>query len=127
MKEIIRRSRIFIYVLELEEGKYYVGQTISVDIRFKEHLIGKGANFTKEYKPIRVVKTYNTKTRNNLKAFLYENFITLLFMERYGCRNVKGGQFLRFFDEIKLNSLSSSLVQKIKIAKKKIRTTDLKY
>ena len=35
-----------LYVLELEQGKYYVGLSHNVDKRFKMHKDGEGAEFT---------------------------------------------------------------------------------
>jgi predicted GIY-YIG superfamily endonuclease len=42
-----------IYILKLEENKWYVGKTYrKVKERFQEHLDGKGSSWTKKYKPI---------------------------------------------------------------------------
>ena len=40
-----------IYVLELEEGHVYVGKSRDVERRVRQHSSGKGASFTKAYKP----------------------------------------------------------------------------
>ncbi len=47
MKEIIRNNEIYIYILELDQNKYYVGQTNKIEQRISEHFNGDGANFTK--------------------------------------------------------------------------------
>ena len=45
-----------VYVLELENKKYYVGKTTNFDERFKQHKNGVGSFWTKKYKPIKVVE-----------------------------------------------------------------------
>ena len=40
-----------VYVLELEKKKVYVGKTHDVEKRVGQHMEGKGASFTKRYKP----------------------------------------------------------------------------
>ena len=44
---------VTIYILECKGGKYYVGKIKSnVHKRIKQHFDGKGAKWTKKYKPI---------------------------------------------------------------------------
>ena len=44
---------IKIYVLKLEENKYYIGQSKDTEQRKRLHLKGKqGSEWTKKYKPI---------------------------------------------------------------------------
>jgi predicted GIY-YIG superfamily endonuclease len=38
-----------VYVLQLEDGKYYVGKTADLPKRFKEHREGNGAAWTINY------------------------------------------------------------------------------
>lgn len=44
-----------VYVLELEHGFIYVGQSTDVQRRVSQHMRGKGAQFTKRYKPTGVL------------------------------------------------------------------------
>ena len=43
---------IYIYILKLEQDKYYIGKTTDPERRLGEHLSGAGAAWTKLYKPI---------------------------------------------------------------------------
>ena len=123
MKEIIRENEIFIYILALDQDKYYVGQTNKIKQRTSEHFNGHGANYTKKYNPKKVVRTFRTGTRNNKKALLFETFITLLVMKHQGWQNVKGGKLLNL-NQRKIDSLS--IDDRIKQIKERIRTTNLK-
>ena len=76
-----------IYVLKLENNKYYVGKTKDTHSRIKKHFSGKGSEFTKKYKPKSVEKIY-FNTDDELKY-------TLKFMNKYGIENVRGGPFVK--------------------------------
>jgi predicted GIY-YIG superfamily endonuclease len=39
---------LIIYALLLVEGKYYVGKTYNLDLRFQEHNSGYGSEWTKK-------------------------------------------------------------------------------
>jgi putative endonuclease len=45
----------FIYILLCEDGSYYTGSTNDVEKRFKDHLEGRGARYTKSHKPVKVI------------------------------------------------------------------------
>ena len=47
---------IYVYILRLEKGKYYVGKTENPMLRYKEHLDGVGSSWTKKYKTIQIIK-----------------------------------------------------------------------
>lgn len=82
-----------LYLLELEHDKYYVGQTDDTDFRFSEHLAGKGAKWTRLHKPLHMLLTKNLSVESPAEAMLYENWMTLQNMERFGWENVRGGDF----------------------------------
>ena len=82
-----------LYVLELEQGKYYVGLSHNVDKRFKMHKDGEGAEFTKIYKPIRVIKNINTYATTYTIAGQYEDNETIRLMKVFGRENVRGGRY----------------------------------
>lgn len=44
-----------LYILECTGGRLYTGITVNLEARFRAHLAGKGAKFTRSYKPQRVV------------------------------------------------------------------------
>ena len=45
----------YVYSLELEGGRKYVGKTDDINRRFDQHFSGNGAKWTKKYKPIGVI------------------------------------------------------------------------
>ncbi len=83
-----------LYLLELADNKYYVGQSDDPEFRFGEHLGSRGAKWTRRYKPLRIAKIQTVTVESVNDAMLYENWMTLQAMERYGWENVRGGDFL---------------------------------
>lgn len=45
----------FIYMLECQDSSLYIGSTNDVDKRFKAHMDGKGASYTRSHKPVKIV------------------------------------------------------------------------
>lgn len=45
----------YLYILECAGGRLYTGITLDLEARFKAHMAGKGAKFTRGYKPERIV------------------------------------------------------------------------
>ncbi len=45
----------YTYILLCEGDNLYTGSTRNIERRFAQHLNGEGANFTRKYKPIRIV------------------------------------------------------------------------
>jgi putative endonuclease len=54
----------FIYILECLDGSLYTGSTNDVAKRFKDHLEGRGAKYTKSHKPVKIVYTEEFATRS---------------------------------------------------------------
>ncbi|KAL7462411.1 hypothetical protein ACHAXS_002787 [Conticribra weissflogii] len=80
-----------IYVLECENGKYYVGSTKNRRQRFREHTRRRGCKWTREHKPIRVLREYR---RIPLKYLLgMESRVTAELMLEFGVNNVRGSMF----------------------------------
>ena len=75
-----------IYVLECEEGKYYIGITLDFNKRLAQHLAGKGAQWTRLYRPLRVVEIVHDNA-----TLAMENEVTNRYITQYGAENVKGG------------------------------------
>jgi len=44
----------YLYILECTDGRLYTGITVDVEARFKAHVSGQGAKFTRAYKPHRI-------------------------------------------------------------------------
>ena len=76
-----------IYILLLENNKYYIGRTKDLAERFKQHCNGYGVEWTKLHKPIKII--YTTLLLNSYD----ENNYTKLYMKKYGIENVRGGSF----------------------------------
>lgn len=77
-----------LYVLQLEKGKVYVGQTTDFDRRYAEHKAGIGSRWTSIYKPIRILEL------RPLKDSYDENNTTKEYMGKYGIPNVRGGSYV---------------------------------
>jgi hypothetical protein len=77
-----------IYVLKLEQGKYYIGKTNNPRFRLQTHLDSKGSRWTKIYKPLDVLKVIPNCDDYD------EDKITRQYMDKYGIDNVRGGSFV---------------------------------
>lgn len=87
-------SEIFIYILKLENNKFYVGQTIDIENRFKCHLKGlQSSEWTRLHKPLEINWFKKTNTFEMKDAIVFENMTTLWCMKKYGYKNVRGGDF----------------------------------
>lgn len=94
---------VFIYILQLEEGKFYVGKTKNPDVRIESHFTSNGSEWTKKYKPISVVTVIPDCDDYD------EDKYTVQYMGKYGIDRVRGGTFC----EIELNSQSMTLLLKM--------------
>uniref|UniRef100_A0A6C0IA65 GIY-YIG domain-containing protein n=1 Tax=viral metagenome TaxID=1070528 RepID=A0A6C0IA65_9ZZZZ len=82
-------TRSYVYVLELEDKRYYVGRTSNFIQRMNEHFTENGALYTKKYKPIKIKEVVEEKTCYD------ERDKTLEYMETYGWENVRGYAWCR--------------------------------
>ena len=80
-------KQFYIYVLELVDGKYYVGKTHHLNDRIRGHLFNSGATWTKIYPPIKFEKIYV------LNDVLDEDKIVKRYMQTKGINNVRGGAY----------------------------------
>ena len=80
-------TNLYVYVLKLEHGKWYVGESKDVAKRWGEHKEGRGASWTKRYHPIILHEILP-----NCQQF-DEHRVTLKYMQKYGIENVRGGRF----------------------------------
>lgn len=87
------QKTISVYVLRLQDEKYYVGQSKHPDERIKEHFEGKGSKWTQEHSPVELVKVIQTVTTNWRAALEIEKTLTLELMKVYGWKNVRGGGY----------------------------------
>jgi hypothetical protein len=94
---------MFIYILELEQNKYYIGKTTNISFRLDDHFTSNGAAWTRKYKPIQVESIIADCDDYD------EDKYTLKYMEQYGINNVRGGSFC----EIKLSDANIITLNKI--------------
>lgn len=79
----------YIYVLKLDEGKYYIGKTNNPNVRISEHFKSDGSNWTRIYKPIKIINIIPNCDNYD------EDKYTLQYMQQYGIDNVRGGSFTK--------------------------------
>ncbi|MFC1670548.1 GIY-YIG nuclease family protein [Spirochaetota bacterium] len=56
----------YIYIIESQNGNYYTGYTNDLKKRYEKHISGKGAKFTRAFKPKKIVRAWKIfETRGN--------------------------------------------------------------
>lgn len=80
---------VFIYVLELENEKYYIGKTLNPNFRIEQHFNSFGSQWTNKYKPIKMLEFIPNCDNYD------EDKYTIKYMEKYGINNVRGGSFCK--------------------------------
>ena len=94
---------VFIYAIQLEKGKYYIGKTNNPQFRLESHFNSYGSEWTKIYKPLRVIEM-----KPNCDDY-DEDKITRQYMDKYGINNVRGGSFV----SVKLDKSTIETLQKM--------------
>ncbi len=86
-------SHWHLYILKLQDGKYYVGITSKTpEIRMREHLSGvRSAYWTAKDKPIEIIYTENLGSITRREAEKRENIMVRAYMKKCGINNVRGG------------------------------------
>lgn len=92
---------VFIYILQLEQGKYYVGKTTNPKMRLENHFDSTGSSWTKKYKPINIYQIIPDCDNYD------EDKYTKIYMEKFGLNNVRGGSFC----QIELSNGVQKLIQ----------------
>jgi len=77
----------YIYVLPLQDNKYYIGKTNNPQFRIKDHFNSEGSVWTRKYKPLSTLEIIETEDSFD------EDKITLKYMDSKGVNNVRGGTF----------------------------------
>jgi hypothetical protein len=91
---------VFIYALELTQGKYYIGKTTQPGFRIDQHFQSGGSTWTTKYHPLRVIEIIPDCDDYD------EDKYTRKYMDKYGIENVRGGSFCEeIFDETTLKIL----------------------
>jgi cellular nucleic acid-binding protein len=94
---------VIIYVIQLEQGKYYIGKTNNPQFRLESHFNSNGSEWTKIYKPINILEI-----KPNCDDY-DEDKITIQYMDKYGINNVRGGSFV----SVKLEKSTIETLQKM--------------
>jgi len=63
-----RPGVFFVYAIECENGSYYIGQTDNLPERWQRHISGRGAEWTKKHKPVRIAYYEEFDTREEALA-----------------------------------------------------------
>ena len=87
---------MFIYALELNSSidrKFYIGKTSNYNKRLSEHFNCQGSEWTKMYKPIKVIFVIEVTNQQDPMCTQTEDLFTQAFMLKYGWKNVRGGQY----------------------------------
>lgn len=80
-----------VYILKLEQNKYYVGISGDVPKRLRQHGAGKGAKWTQKYHPIGEPYINYLGEITYKEALRWENKYTRQMIAKHGIENVRGG------------------------------------
>ncbi|MBC7764140.1 GIY-YIG nuclease family protein [Microbacteriaceae bacterium] len=88
-----KTSNWWLYVLKLEDSKWYVGITSKTpEIRMSEHINGiRAAYWTAKHRPVEIVHREDLGSIEKSKAEKRENKMTRALMKQRGINNVRGG------------------------------------
>ena len=78
---------LFIYVLQLQNNKYYIGKTLNPHFRFETHFTNNGSEWTKLHKPIKILELIPNCDNYDEDKYTYK------YMDKYGIDNVRGGSY----------------------------------
>lgn len=78
-----------IYVLRLNNNKYYIGKTKKITYRLTDHFNEGGSSWTKMYKPISLNELRPNCSDSD------EQVVTQEYMKKYGIDNVRGGPWCK--------------------------------
>lgn len=102
-----------LYVLQLQNGKYYVGTTHNVKKRYEMHKNGNGAEWTKCYPPVKILYQKQFAFCDPRKALHEEDEKTVELMFKYGKDNVRGGKYVAVEQTVIDELLGEDLCNKI--------------
>ena len=92
---------VFIYVLKLTYGKFYIGKTTNPYFRLDNHFNSNGSAWTMKYKPIKVLELIPNCDDYD------EDKYTRKYMDKYGFDNVRCGSFVSIeLDKITIQYLT---------------------
>lgn len=80
-------TKNYIYILNLEDNKKYVGKTQNPNMRIDNHFKKNGSEWTKKYKPLSISAIFECSD------IFSEDIVTIRCMKEYGINNIRGGSF----------------------------------
>ncbi|NOZ45150.1 MAG: GIY-YIG nuclease family protein [Chlorobi bacterium] len=83
---------IYLYILELQKCKYYVGITHNISERIDKHINAQTTDFVKQNLPIKNMTITLLETRDRKQALIIEDRKTIELIAKYGIENVYGGK-----------------------------------
>ncbi len=89
-----KTSAIYRYVLELQEGKYYVGISGNPEYRINRHECGYTTEFVRQYLPLIDYEIEVLETSDRDEALFEETNKAIELIAIYGINNVCGGVIL---------------------------------
>ena len=99
-----QKQAIYVYVLKLENDKYYVGMTKHPDVRLNDHFNNRGSAWTKKYRPISIIEVIP-----NCDEFDEDKY-TIKYMATYGLNNVRGGSFSQIVLSIQCTNVINRMI-----------------
>lgn len=102
----------YIYLLELENDKYYVGYSRSLKSAFKRQEKGVASHWTRLHKPIRLLKHQEVVFETGIPNLDMVNEWVLQYGAEYGYENIRGGDFCLLEPEQHLRLIQSFLQRK---------------
>ena len=79
----------YTYILSLKDNYYYIGTTLNFEERYKQHLNGTGAEWTKIHKPLDG-KYLLFECKTEFEAICAESVYTIIAMLKHGIKYVRG-------------------------------------
>jgi predicted GIY-YIG superfamily endonuclease len=97
----LKNPHKYLYAIKCEGDKYYIGQTNDLVRRLRQHKEqGKeGAIWTSMHKALDFVETWTIENYSKDDALVFENKMTLLYINKYGWKNVRGGMYVMSDEE----------------------------
>ncbi|RUR71073.1 hypothetical protein EJP67_28865 [Variovorax guangxiensis] len=98
-RRVAKSAVLYIYVLALAGGHFYVGMTDNFARRFRQHCSGIAAEWTTLHPPLQALRCVPTGTSNRSQAAKMEDEVTLALMLQHGADKVRGGQYANVSQE----------------------------